>query len=344
MPICLGIETSCDDTSVSLVTDKAEVLFLKNQSQDDIHQKYGGIVPELASRNHGYYLLPIIEEALKVVPKEQIDVIGVTNRPGLLGALLVGCVTAKTLSMVWDKPLIGVNHIEAHLFSSYLWSQKSQHTFKPLKFPSLSLVVSGGHSSLFYVKGVGDSILLGSTLDDAAGEALDKFAKLLGFPWPGGPHIDSYSQKLNFQKNTLFSKIKTEDLDFSFSGIKSAGRRLLSKKSKEWIQENLPEICASYQEVIVDHLLEKLKGAFNKYPSDRILIGGGVSANTCLRSKIEKWAKSAQVECFYPEKVYCTDNAAMVAFTGLHYFLKGQSSSLDIPCVPHHTEKDFFSS
>ena len=341
MPIALGIETSCDDTSVSLVTDKAEVLFLKNQSQDDIHTKYGGIVPELASRNHGYHLLPLIEEALKIVPAEQIDVIGVTNRPGLLGSLLVGCVTAKTLGMVWDKPIVGVNHIEAHVFSSYLWSKKSQKVFKPVKFSSLALVVSGGHSSLFYVKDIGNSLLLGSTLDDAAGEALDKFGKLLGFPWPGGPHIDSCSQKSNSQKNNLFSKIRTEDLSFSFSGIKSAGRRLVSQKSEEWLQENLPEVCASYQAIIVEHLMDKLKKAFNSYPSDRILVGGGVSANTFLKSQIEKWARSSQVECFYPEKTYCTDNAAMVAFTGLQYFLKGKVSSLDFPCVPHHLEQDF---
>ncbi len=343
MPIALGIETSCDDTSVSLVTDKGEVLFLKNQSQDETHKKYGGIVPELASRNHGYHLLPMIEEALKVVPEEQINVVGVTNRPGLLGSLLVGCVTAKTLGMIWNKPIVGVNHIEAHIFSSYLWSQKSQKTFKTIKFPSLALVVSGGHSSLFYVRDIGDSLLLGSTLDDAAGEALDKFAKLLGFSWPGGPHIDSCSQKSNSQNNALFSKIKTEGLSFSFSGVKSAGYRLLSDKSKEWIQENLPEICASYQKVIIEHLMDKLKKAFDKYSSDRILIGGGVSANTYLKSQIEKWTETSQIECFYPEKIYCTDNAAMVAFTGLHYFLKGKVSDLNLSCVPRHLEKDFFS-
>ncbi|MGI9548985.1 MAG: tRNA (adenosine(37)-N6)-threonylcarbamoyltransferase complex transferase subunit TsaD [Bdellovibrionales bacterium] len=344
MPIALGIETSCDDTSVSLVTHEAEVLFLKRQTQDETHKKYGGIVPELASRNHLHLLLPLIQEALKVVPEKNVDLIAVTNRPGLLGSLLVGCITAKTLSMVWKKPIMGVNHIESHIFSSYLWNQKSLRKNQDLVFPALSLVVSGGHSSLFYVRDVGDSILLGSTLDDAAGEALDKFAKLLGFSWPGGPHIDSWSQKSRSLESNFFSKIQTKNLDFSFSGIKSAGYRFLSKKSKDWISKNLPEICFSYQEIIVDHLIDKLEKAFQKYPTKRILIGGGVSANTRLKVQIEKWAKSRSLECFYPEKNYCTDNAAMVAFTGLQYFLKRKTAfPIDVPCTPHHLEKDFFS-
>lgn len=339
MSIALGIETSCDDTSVSLVKDTGEVLFLKNQDQNEIHQKYGGIVPELASRNHSKYLLPLIEEALKIVPQKDIDVIGVTNRPGLLGALLVGCLTAKTLSMAWDKPLVGVNHIEAHIFSSYLWSKKSLNQKKI--FPSLALVVSGGHSSLFYVKDIGQSLLLGSTLDDAAGEALDKFAKLLGFPWPGGPCIDEEAQKSKQQKD-FFTQIKTDKLNFSFSGLKSLGQRFLSQHKEEWIQENKSDICESYQRSVVNHLLEKLKLAFKKYPVQNLLVGGGVTANSFLKSSIKEWTKSQGITCYYPEKQYCTDNASMIAWTGLQYFLKGKVSSLDLSTSPRALEEDFF--
>lgn len=341
MSIALGIETSCDDTSVSLVKDNGEVLFLKNQTQEEIHKEYGGIVPELASRNHSYYLLPLVEQALKVVPQKNIDVIGVTNRPGLLGALLSGTLTAKTLSMVWAKPLVGVNHIESHIFSSCLWTNPA--TTKDLKFPALALVVSGGHTSLFYVKGVGDSILLGSTLDDAAGEALDKFGKLLGFDWPGGPHIDLQAQTSSSQED-FFPKIKTEGFAFSFSGLKSSGGRFLSGKPKQWIKDNLSNICSSYQKVVVDHLLDKLEQALKKYPVNQLLVGGGVSANSVLRSRVEDWAATCDsLECHYPEKVYCTDNAAMVAFTALKYFKKGQLSGLDLPTSPRPLDNDFFS-
>ena len=340
MAIALGIETSCDDTSVSLVQDNGKVLFLKNQNQDDTHKKYGGIVPELASRNHGHHLLFLIEEALKVVPQEKIDVIGVTNRPGLLGALLVGNLTAKTLSMSWKKALVGINHIESHIFSSYLW-EENLSAQKEMKFPALALVVSGGHSSLFYVKSVGDSVLLSSTLDDAAGEALDKFGKILGFPWPGGPHIDKHAQKAQSSKD-FFTAIKTEGLDFSFSGLKSSGDRFLSDKTEKWIQENLSEVCESYQKTVVNHLLDKLEKAFKKYPVSHLLVGGGVSANSLLKTRVTDFAKSSGITCYYPEKAYCTDNAAMVAFTALNYFKNKQVSSLDLQTSPRHLDNDFF--
>lgn len=338
MPIALGLETSCDDTSVSLVKETGEVLFLKKQTQDSTHKKYGGIVPELASRNHSFHLLPLIEEALEQVPPEKIQVIGVTNRPGLLGSLLVGCMTAKVLSMIWDKPLVGVNHIESHIFSSYLWQTQK---IPAHHLPALALVVSGGHTCLFHVKGVGDSILLGSTLDDAAGEALDKFAKSLGFSWPGAYQIDIHSQKSRFDLN-VFSKIKTQGLSFSFSGIKSSGRRFLESKSSSWIQEHLPEICAAYQEVVMNHLMDKLEKAYEQYPENSLLIGGGVSANSLLKSRILDWTQKNSIKCLYPEAVYCTDNAAMVAFTALKYFLKGETSSLDLACYPRFLENDFF--
>ena len=341
MPISLGIETSCDDTCISLVTEAGEVLFHKAQNQDEIHNAYGGVFPEIASRRHQVELLPLIEEALKEVSLKHIDVFSVTNRPGLLGSLLVGFVTAKTLSMVWNKPLQGVNHIEGHILSPFLWTQKEKQ--QKLKFPFLALIVSGGHSHLFQVKGVGDSVLLGKTVDDAAGEALDKFAKMLGFPWPGGRFIDQWAQK-NKKPSDFFSPIKTKNLELSFSGIKSSGRRLLEGRSKEWIEENLSLLCFSYQEKIMNHLMNKLDQAFHEHPCDQVVLAGGVSANSFLRRELSSWASQKQIQCSLPELPYCTDNAAMIAFTGLHYFLKGESSDLNLPCVPHHLEKDFFSS
>ena len=267
MAAALGIETSCDDCSVSVVKDNGEVLFLGQKNQDQIHKSFGGIVPELASRNHEDHLLPLINQALESIPLSQIDLIAVANRPGLLGSLLVGCVTAKSLSLAWNKPLIGVNHIEAHIFSPALFTAKTKKHSKEIQFPALAFVVSGGHSSLFQVEDVGRSFLLASTRDDAAGEAFDKFARQLGLPWPGGPAIDRFSKEIVKNpklKKSFFSKIKTDDLSFSFSGVKSQGQRLLDSQTKKWIEENKASLCADYQEVIVDHLMDKFKEAFAK--------------------------------------------------------------------------------
>ncbi len=339
MPIALGIETSCDDCSVSVVKDNGEVLFLNQNSQDQIHKKFGGVVPELASRQHGEQLLPLIEQALKIAPLSEIDLIAVTNRPGLLGSLLVGVVTAKSLSLAWNKPLIGINHIEAHIFSPMLFKIKT--TQAKLKFPALAFVVSGGHSSLFHVEDIGKSLLIAETRDDSAGEAFDKFARLLGLPWPGGHLVDKLSQKAKIKKK-FFSKINTDDLSFSFSGIKSQGQRLLAGKSQDWIAEHKPSLCESYQKVIVDHLMDKFEKTFEKQSYKQILVGGGVSANSLLRARLEEWSKQKAIPCWLPEKSFCTDNGAMIAFTGLQYFLKGKKDNLEIPCSPQPLKKDFF--
>lgn len=340
MPIALGIETSCDDCSVSLVKDNGKVLFLSRKNQNQIHKAFGGIVPELASRHHGEQLLPLIESALQKVPLSQIDLIAVTNRPGLLGSLLVGSVTAKSLSMIWNKPLIGVNHIESHIFSPALFEAEKKTPLK-IQFPALAFVVSGGHSSLFHVQDIGRSVLLASTRDDSAGEALDKFARSLGFSWPGGPFIDQYSQKA-LEKKSFFSKIKTEDLSFSFSGIKSQGQRLLSNKSKSWIQKNKNSLCENYQRVIVDHLMNKLDQAYEQQEVRQVLVGGGVSANSLFRKRLKEWSQKKSISCLFPEKIFCTDNGAMVAYTGLQYFLKGQKDDLNLTCSPQALKKDFF--
>ena len=337
--IALGIETSCDDCSVSVVKDNGEVLFLCQEDQNQAHQAFGGIVPELASRRHTEQILPLIEQALKAVPLSQIDLIAVTNRPGLLGSLLVGFVTAKTLSLTWDKPLVGVNHIEAHIFSPALFFKGEKSSAK-LQFPALALIVSGGHSSLFRVEDIGRSYLIAETRDDSAGEAFDKFARLLGFPWPGGPLVDKLSQQAPQKRESFFSQIKTDDLSFSFSGIKSQGRRLLAHQSR--ITAHKASLCADYQKVIVDHLMDKFELAFEQGSYKQALIGGGVSANSCLRARLKEWSKRKSVPCFFPQKAFCMDNGAMIAFAGLQYFLKGKKDNLSLPCSPRHLDKDFF--
>ena len=341
MLTALGIETSCDDCSVSVVREDGEAVFLSQKNQDHIHKKFGGIVPELAGRHHGDVLLPLIDQALQAVPLSDIDVICVSNRPGLLGSLLVGCVTAKILSLVWGKPLVGVNHIEAHALSPLLFEKTESAVF--FKYPALSLVVSGGHSCVFYMKDLGSSELAAETRDDSAGEAFDKMARLLGFDWPGGPLVDKLAQsaRRGASPSGFFSKIKTDDDSFSFSGIKSQAQRLLSTKPQDWIQQNKAQICFDYQDKIVSHLMEKLNQVFDKKPVERILLGGGVSANSLLRRKLGEWSQDKSVSCFMPKRKFCTDNAAMIAFTGLQYFLKGYSDNLNMICSPSHLETDF---
>ena len=339
MPIALGIETSCDDCSVSVVKDNGELVFLAQKDQNPIHKPFGGVIPELASREHENHILPLIDQALKSVALSELDLIAFSNRPGLLGSLLVASTVAKSLSWVWNKALIGVNHIEAHIFSALLFEKSETAPF--VEYPALALIVSGGHSAIFYVKDVGDSILLAQTRDDSAGEAFDKMARLLGFEWPGGPWIDKCSQNLK-EKKKLFSKIRTPDLSFSFSGIKSQGRRLLLDKSKEWIKTHKSAICADYQEQIVNHLMDKLNQAFLDYPVRQILLGGGVSANSLLRQKIQQWSKEKNLSCLIPKQKFCMDNGAMVALTGLKYFLKGHRDDISLDCSPSHRDKDFF--
>lgn len=344
MPIALGIETSCDDCSVSLVTDQAEVLFLSTQNQDALHCDFQGVVPELASRRHENQILPLIEQALKQVPLSKISLIASTNRPGLLGSLLVACLTAKTLSFAYDKPLVGVNHLEAHIFSSALFKSEQTKQQQAVKFPALAFVVSGGHSSLFNVQDVGKSILIASSRDDAAGEAFDKFARLLNYPWPGGKHIDQLALNgIYDSKNSFFTKIKTKDLSFSFSGIKSQAQRLLANKNLDWIKKHKKQLCIDYQHTIVDHLMDKLALAFESNTNyKQILVGGGVSANSLFRKRLMQWSKNRSIPCLFPQKEFCTDNGAMIAFLGLKYFLKGQTDDLNMLCSPQNLDSDFF--
>ena len=368
MPLALGIETSCDDGSVSLVNHKGEVLFIANKDQNLTHQAFGGIVPELAGRQQEMDLLPLIEQALKQCPPSEIDLVAVASRPGLLGSLIMGCLSAKTLSLCWKKPLVGVNHIEAHIFSPLLFFPEKRKLLPKKLFPALGFVVSGGHSSLFLTEEVGQSTLLGETRDDSAGEAFDKLAKMLGLGWPGGPVVDRLAQKADKEKrggrpffsktktettrpdellqtrrreSSFFSKIKTDDLSFSFSGIKSQAQRLISRLPS-LSEYQKAELCLDWQTKTVDHLMDKFSEAFELHPFKVALIGGGVSANSYFRSRLVEWSQKTSVPCLFPEKSFCSDNGAMIALTGLKYFLKGKTDDLNMPCSPRHFKEDFF--
>ena len=374
----LGMETSCDDTSVAVVQScnkrfLGETLFLKTLNQHTEHQKFGGIAPEPAARAHTERLLPLIEEALAKIPLEQIDALAVTSRPGLLGSLQTGFMTAKTLGLFWKKPVIGVNHIEAHIFSPFLKPffeagsisgkeegnqpaglRKEESRSAPAgakesaplgaaPFPFLALIASGGHTHLYYVKDFNDSSLLGATLDDAAGEALDKFGKMLNLPWPGGPHLDRWAASVPEAEAPPYflKKIQTQKLSFSFSGLKSAARRLLEARSSQWAEENRACLCAAYQKAVVNHLMEKLEAAQKLTGAKRIALAGGVSANSLLRRRFQDWSLAEGIEGFLSAKAYCGDNGAMIAGLGLHYFARGLEPRL--VCSPRHLEQDFFS-
>ena len=339
----LAVETSCDDTSVAIVREDGFIIFNKVMNQHSIHQPYGGVVPELASRNHAHYLIPLIEQAFKEsgYTWQDIDSLSVTNRPGLVGSLMVGLVTVKTLSVLLKKPYIAVNHIEGHILSPFLWDRETKKKPK-LEFPFMALIVSGGHTCLFEVKDFGSYTLVGKTLDDAAGEVLDKVARLLNLKYPGGAKIDKLSQKTKLG-NYSFSKVKLKqnNLNFSFSGLKTAARDLIkelnTKKDKGWV----PFFCADFQEAVVDQIINRLDQALKKHNFKSVVVAGGVSANSRLREKAKKWALIKKIHLILPPLKYCTDNAAMIGFTGIKLFQKGLKSPLDLNCYPHSLPEDF---
>ena len=309
----MGIETSCDETAVSIVRSGKDILANVVLSQIDIHSAYGGVVPEIACRAHIESLLPILEKALKDarIKLEDISAVAVTNRPGLIGALLVGLSVAKTLAWVLNKPLIPINHIEAHLYINSLSEN--------LPYPYVGLVVSGGHTSLFWVKSPTDYRTIGRTRDDAAGESFDKVAKILGLGYPGGPLIEKIGRKGNpraikFPKGITDSKA----LDFSFSGLKTAvlyyckGQNA-SAKSPLKKGLHIPDICASFQEAVADTLIEKSFKVAGLKKAKAIVLGGGVACNERLRNKFQIQSVKEGVRVYLPAKKLCTDNAVMVA-------------------------------
>lgn len=322
----LGIETSCDETAAAVVEDGRRALSDVVATQIELHRKWGGVVPELASRNHVMQVLPVVDEALAKagVGPDALDGIAVTSGPGLVGALLVGVQVAKALSLSWEKPLVGVNHLEGHLLASFL-------SERPPAFPFLGLVVSGGHTSLYAAEDFGRYRLLGATRDDAAGEAFDKGAKLLGLPYPGGVAIDQLS-KQGDPRAVRFPRaiVRGSELDFSFSGLKTA---LLHHVKRHGVPDGqgLADLCASYQEAIVGALVHKLFRAARSLQRERIVLSGGVAANGRLRAAVaERAAEYEGVEVFLPAPKLCTDNAAMIAVAGTQALLRGERQGLHL--------------
>jgi len=321
----LGIESSCDETSAS-VCHNGKILSNIIAAQA-IHTQYGGVVPELASRAHMQNIVPVVDQAMidAGIPLDQLDAIAFTSSPGLIGALLVGTGFAKSLALSLDIPLIAVHHMQAHVLSNLIADPQPE-------FPFLCLTVSGGHTQIVLCKDALNMEILGETLDDAAGEAFDKTAKLLGLPYPGGPLIDQYAQEGD-PKKFHFPEPQIEGLNFSFSGVKTSILYFLQKQLKtdpDFISKHLPDICASAQYCIVNILLHKLKKASLQTGIKTICLAGGVSANKGLRNAMQEMAEKYQWKLFIPEMEYCTDNAAMIAVTGYYKFLAGYSSPLTV--------------
>ena len=331
----LGIETSCDETAAAVVADAKVIKSSIVASQTRLHEKYGGVVPEIASRAHIEKIYPVLAEALEQagVGEEDIDAIAVANKPGLTISLMVGVTAAKTLSFVWDKPLIAINHLHAHLQSAVL-AQES------LELPAVALVVSGGHTSLYDYRSVLEPRLLGSTIDDAAGEAFDKVATILKLPYPGGPAIEEKAKKGNpeairFPRSMLGKK----SLDFSFSGIKTAvlyhcrGQDMKGQNKVDSMSEQeIADIAASFQAAVVDVLVKKTSRAAERIGARTVLLGGGVAANSALREALQGMCDAAKPakKLLVAPKRYCTDNAVMVASLGYHKFKAGLFADLTL--------------
>ena len=323
----LGIETSCDETSAAVVIDGRHIESNIIASQIDLHSKFGGVVPEIASRRHVELINSVIQEALDEagVGFADLEGIAVTQGPGLVGSLLVGISAAKSMAYALDIPLIGTNHIEAHLYAALLEHEE-------LEPPFLGLVASGGHTELIQVEGHGRYRLLGGTRDDAAGEAFDKVAKALNLGYPGGPIIDRLAKDGN-EKSIRFpqTKIKDGSLDFSFSGLKTAVIRYIEKE-KETKSE---DVVASFQERVVDTLIKNLKAGIGQTGAKRIVLGGGVAANSRLRHKMKEYAREEDLEFYYPSTLLCTDNAAMIAALGYFKLGRGERSDLGLDARPN---------
>lgn len=325
MAVILGIESSCDDTSASICIDgEIRSNIVAGQA---IHAKYGGVVPELASRAHQQNIIPAVDQAIQQakITKNDVDAVAFTRGPGLLGSLLVGTSFAKSFALARNLPLIEVNHMQAHILAHFIENPKPQ-------FPFLCLTVSGGHTQIVLVKDYFDMELIGETLDDAAGEAFDKTAKILQLPYPGGPLIDKYAQSGNAKAFKL-PEPQIPGLNFSFSGLKTAILYLIQgevKKNPNFIEENLTDICASVQDRIVSILLNKVKKAAQQTGVKDIAIAGGVSANSGLRSALQTLGEQRGWNVFIPKFEYCTDNAAMIAIAGYHKFLQNDFVGQDI--------------
>ena len=327
----LAIESSCDETSAAVVVNGREVLSNIIASLIDTHKKFGGVVPEVASRMHIEVVSGVVQEALEEagVTLEQIDAIGVTYGPGLVGALLVGLQFAKGLAFSTKKSLVGVNHIEGHICANYI-----QH--KDLKPPFVSLVVSGGHTFIVHVKDYGVYEVIGQTRDDAAGEAFDKVARAIGLGYPGGPKIEALAKEGD--KNAIsFPRAKVNDskMDFSFSGLKSSVLNYLNKCEMKGEEVNRADIAASFQKAVVDVLVEHTMQAAKDFHMDKVAIAGGVASNKHLREAMEKACKENGFRFYRPSPIFCTDNGAMIGVAAYYEFMKGTRHGWDLNAVPN---------
>ncbi len=326
----LAIETSCDETSMAIVKNGQEVISLVINSQIKTHEKFGGVVPEIASRMHTEAITVVLDELMQrtLLDKEQIDAIAVTYAPGLLGSLLVGLEAAKTISFVWQKPLILVDHMAGHIYANQI-----NHT---LSFPLLALVVSGGHTSLIVMPKDNEFELLGATLDDAVGECYDKVARILGMKYPGGPNVEKAALLGN--NNYLLPKAMNDNsLNFSYSGLKSAMINLVHNETDRGNEINNNDLCASFQEAAVEQLINKTRLALKQNEYRELLIAGGVSANKYLQAELVKLGSEFNIPVHFPEFIYCTDNAAMIGAAAYSKYLNQDFADLDANASPQDT-------
>ncbi len=326
----LAIESSCDETAAAVVEDGRRVLSNVISSQIELHRLYGGVVPEIASRKHIERINQVITQALDDADTmlEEIDAVGVTYGPGLVGALLVGVAEAKAISYARGLPLIGVHHIEGHISANYIEHQD-------LEPPFLCLVVSGGHTQLAVVEDYGELKILGGTRDDAAGEAFDKVARAIGLPYPGGPEIDKLarrgdSQAIRFPR----AKIDGAPYDFSFSGVKSAVLNYLNQHKMQKKEISREDLAASFQQSVVEALVDRTIKAAKEYHMERVAMAGGVAANQCLRNAMQEACGREKLKLYYPSPVYCTDNGAMIGVAAYYGYKKGTRHGLDLNAVP----------
>lgn len=324
--IVLGIESSCDETSAAVVKDGRKILANSVASSLNFHKKYGGVIPEIASRLQLETITGITQDAIQrsKIRLKDIDLISVTNGPGLIGSLLVGISFAKALSLSLNKPILGVNHVYSHFYANFLAGEK-------IKLPFIGLVVSGGHTNLYYVRDFDKIELLGQTQDDACGEAFDKVAKILGLGYPGGPVIEKLARSGGPQKIRFKCSGTNNELDFSFSGIKTAvlyyAKDNLSGGNRK---QKIADLCASFQETVIDTIIAKSLLACKIKKTGRLVVGGGVVANCRLREKFQQAAKYSGLNCYFPQVSLCMDNAAMVAGLGYQLFKKGYCSDLSL--------------
>ncbi|MFO7868999.1 MAG: tRNA (adenosine(37)-N6)-threonylcarbamoyltransferase complex transferase subunit TsaD [Bacteroidales bacterium] len=338
----LAIESSCDDTSAAIIQNG--IILSNTIANQTVHKEYGGVVPELASRSHQQNIVPVVDKAIKDagISKQEIHAIAYTRGPGLLGSLLVGASFAKGFALAHKCNMVEVNHLHAHVLANFI--QTPTNTPPLPEFPFLCLLVSGGHTQIIVARDFTDMEIIGTTIDDAAGEAFDKCAKILGLPYPGGPHIDAHAKKGN---NTafLFNKPKINGLDYSFSGLKTSVLYFLREQTKHnphFIDEHITDICASLQTTIIDILLDKLHKAVAQTGISEIVIGGGVAANSELRNRISEEGTTHNWKTHIPERTYTTDNAAMIAVAGYYKYLNNEFADQSVTPKARYALSDYF--